>query len=60
MAQHLLPSGYNLLTVDEGWSWYGGQQSTNASLDGFGRPTPRPDQYPVALDSYGLAVSTLL
>lgn len=55
MAQHLLPSGYNLLTVDEGWSWYGGQQSTNASLDGFGRPTPRPDQYPSAAGGAGFA-----
>jgi hypothetical protein len=45
MATSLLPSGWDLLTIDEGWYWYGGMHDTNASLDGFGRPYPRPDQY---------------
>jgi alpha-galactosidase len=53
MRDYLAPSGYNLLTVDEGWYWYGGQQSTNASLDGNGLPSPRLDQYPSAANGAG-------
>lgn len=55
MAAHLVPYNYTLLTVDEGWYWYGGQQSTNASLDGNGLPSPRLDQYPSAKDGAGFA-----
>jgi alpha-galactosidase len=55
MRDNLLPSGYSLLTIDEGWYWYGGQQSTNASLDGNGLPAPRADQYPSAAGGAGFA-----
>jgi len=53
LAAHLAPSGFTLLTIDEGWAWYGGMQSTNASLDAYGRPTPRVDQYPSAAGGAG-------
>jgi len=55
MHDNLLSSGWDLLTVDEGWAWFGGMQSSNASLDGFGRPVPRPDQYPSAAGGAGFA-----
>lgn len=55
LSEKLLPSGYNLLTIDEGWAWYGGQQSQNASLDAYGRPYPRIDQYPSAAGGAGFA-----
>ena len=53
MQRHLKKSGYTLLTIDEGWYWFGGQQSTNASLDGNGLPAPRTDQYPSAANGAG-------
>lgn len=53
MHSNLLPFNYTLLTIDEGWYWFGGQQSTNASLDGNGLPAPRPDQYPSAAQGAG-------
>ena len=55
MHDALLPFGYDLLTIDEGWYWYGGMQSTNASLDAFGRPAPREDEYPSSAGGAGLA-----
>jgi alpha-galactosidase len=55
MHNNLLSTGWTLLTIDEGWAWYGGMQSTNASLDAFGRPVPRPDQYPSAAGGAGFA-----
>ena len=53
MHDNLLPHGYTLLTVDEGWYWYGSMQSTNASLDANGRPYPRADEYPSAAGGAG-------
>ena len=53
MHDELLPFGWDLLTIDEGWYWFGGMQSTNASLDAFGRPTPREDEYPSAAGGAG-------
>lgn len=55
MNENLLPSGYDLLTIDEGWYWFGGMQSSNASLDAFGRPSPRLDEYPSAAGGAGFA-----
>lgn len=55
MHDELLPYGYDLLTIDEGWYWLGGMQSTNASLDAYGRPYPRVDQYPSAAGGAGFA-----
>lgn len=55
MSATLLPHGFDTLTVDEGWYWFGGMQSTNASLDAFGRPSPRVDQYPSAAGGKGFA-----
>ena len=53
MHDELLPFGWDLLTIDEGWYWFGGMQSQNASLDAFGRPAPREDQYPSAAGGAG-------
>jgi len=55
MAANLLPFGYDLLTIDEGWYWFGGMHDTNASLDAFGRPAPREDEYPSAAGGAGFA-----
>lgn len=52
MAQHLLPFGYDHVVTDEGWYWTGDNEG-DASLDAFGRPTPRLDQYPSAADGHG-------
>jgi len=54
MQSTLLPFGYDLVTIDEGW--YSPQQGNDASLDAFGRPTPWPDQYPSALPGVGLSI----
>jgi len=54
MQSTLLPFGYDLVTIDEGW--YSPQQGSDASLDAFGRPTPWPDQYPSALPGVGLSI----
>lgn len=49
MATNLLPFGYDVLTIDEGWYDAGG----GVSLDAWGRPTPHVSQYPSASDGRG-------
>ena len=52
MAQNLLPFGYNILTVDEGWSWLASGPA-GASIDAYGRHYPRVDAYPSAAGGAG-------
>lgn len=50
MSNTLLPFGYDVLTIDEGW-YDGGSHSP--SLDAWGRPTPFVSEYPSAADGRG-------
>jgi len=51
VATHLAPSGFTLLTLDEGWSERDGQILTDA----YGRPTPNPAMYPSSAGGVGLS-----
>ncbi len=55
LAQHLLPSGYNIAVIDGGW-YDGLPPNDTMSLDGFGRPVPRPDLFPSAARGAGFTV----
>jgi len=50
VRDYLLPSGYDTITVDEGW--FSGGDPT--SVDAFGRPYPNVTAFPGATDGRGL------
>jgi alpha-galactosidase len=52
MQSALLPFGYEILTVDEGWSTLNGS-SYGVNIDSYGRYTPRVDMYPSAGNGNG-------
>lgn len=54
MSSTLLPYGFDLLTVDEGWYWVN-DTDDGSSIDAYGRPYPRVDQYPSAAGGAGFA-----
>jgi alpha-galactosidase len=52
MKSDLLPYGFDLLTIDEGW-YYDGAPPNGITIDGYGRPVPNPTQYPSATGGVG-------
>ena len=50
VRDYLLPSGYDTITVDEGW--FSGGDPT--SVDAFGRPYPNITAFPGAAAAYGI------
>ena len=54
MAAHLVPYGYDVLFLDEGWS----KKDGIIIVDEFGRPTPNTDLYPSARGGLGFAPLT--
>jgi hypothetical protein len=60
MAEHLLPFGWNLLTVDIQWyepdaQGHGYRKDAALAMDGFGRLQPAPNRFPSAADGRGFA-----
>lgn len=52
MQTNLLNYGFNTVTIDEGW-YYLNSSVSGASMDNYGRPIPRVDQYPSAANGAG-------
>lgn len=58
MAEKLLPSGYDIFTVDIQWYEPGAQSYTYAAkpspaMDGYGRLVPAPNRFPSSADGKG-------
>jgi hypothetical protein len=60
MAEHLLPFGWNVLTVDIQWyepdaQGHGYRKDAALAMDGFGRLQPAPNRFPSAAGGRGFA-----